>query len=77
MIEGDKVKSTENVGLVYKVESLKPISCRHCGKPGPIITNCWKLGGETHCEHCGTFNHKSEDCKIARISCKKELNQQG
>ena len=35
-------KSTENVGLVSKVEPLKPISCGHCGKPGHIITNCWK-----------------------------------
>ena len=33
-------KSTENVGLVSKVESLKTISCGHCGKPGHIITNC-------------------------------------
>ena len=33
-------KSTENVGLVSKVEPLKPISCGHCGKPGHIITNC-------------------------------------
>ena len=32
-------KSTENVGLVNKVEPLKPISCRHCGKPRHIITN--------------------------------------
>ena len=39
-------KSTENVGLVSKVEPLKPISCGHCGKPGHIITNCWKLGGK-------------------------------
>ena len=53
-------KSTENVGLVSKVEPLKPISCGHCGKPGHIITNCWKLGGKTPCEHCGKFNHKSE-----------------
>ena len=29
-------KSTENVGLVGKVEPLKPISCGHCGKPGHI-----------------------------------------
>ena len=33
-------KSTENVGLVSKVEPLKPISCGHCGKPGHVITNC-------------------------------------
>ena len=32
-------KSTENVGLVSKIEPLKPISCGHCGKPGLIITN--------------------------------------
>ena len=54
-------KSTENVGLVSKVEPLKPISCGHCGKPGHIITNCWKLGGKTPCEHCGRFNHKSDN----------------
>ena len=30
-----------NVGLVAKVEPLKPISCGHCGKPGHIIKNCW------------------------------------
>ena len=35
-----QAKSTENVGLVSKVEPLKPISCGHCGKPGHIITNC-------------------------------------
>ena len=49
-------------GLVSKVEPLKPMSCGHCGKPGHIITNCYKLGGKTPCEHCGKFNHKSEDC---------------
>ena len=43
-------------GLVSKIEPLKPISCDHCGKPGHIITNCWKLGGKTACEHC-RFNH--------------------
>ena len=32
-------KTTENVGLVSKVEPLKQISCGHCGKPGLIITN--------------------------------------
>ena len=72
-----QVKSTENVGLVSKVEPLKPISCGHCGKPDHIITNCWKLGGKTPCEHCGKFNHKSEDCRFPRISCKKKLNPQG
>ena len=30
-------KSTENVGLVSKVEPLKPISCGNCGKPGHIL----------------------------------------
>ena len=70
-------KSTENVGLVSKVEPLKPISCGHCGIPGHIITNCWKLGGKTRCEHCGKFNHKSEIVELLRISCKKKLNPQG
>ena len=66
-------KSTENVGLVSKVEPLKPISCGHCGKPGHIITNCWKLGGKTPCEHCGKFSHKSEDCRIAKNKLQKEV----
>ena len=41
---GRQGKSTENVGLVGFIETLKPISCGHCGKPCHIITNCWKLG---------------------------------
>ena len=65
-------KSTENVGLASKVEPLKP-SCGHCGKPGHIITNCWKLGGKTPCEHCGKFNHKSEDCIIEKNKLQKEV----
>ena len=70
-------KSTENVGLVSKVEPSKPISCGHCGKPGHIITNCWKLGGKTPCEHCGRFNHKSEDCRIAKNKLQKEVKPTG
>ena len=70
-------KSTENVGLVSKVEPLKPISCGQCGKPGHIITNCWKLGGKTPCEHCGKFNHKSEDCRIAKNKLQKEVKPTG
>ena len=70
-------KSTENVGLVSKVEPLKPISCGHCGKPGHIITNCWKLGGKTPCEHCGRFNHKSEDCRIATNKLQKDVKPTG
>ena len=70
-------KSTENVGLVSKVEPLKPVSCGHCGKPGHIITNCWKLGGKTPCEHCGKFNHKSEDCRIAKNKLQKEVKPTG
>ena len=72
-----QVKSTENVGLVSKVEPLKPISCGHCGKPGHIIRNCWKLGGKTPCEHCCKFNHKVRIVELLRISCKKKLNPQG
>ena len=75
MIERDK--STENVGLVSKVEALKPISCGHCGEPGHIITNCWKLGGRTPCEHCGKFNHKSEDCRISKNKLQKEVKPTG
>ena len=70
-------KSIENVGLVSKVDPLKPISCGHCGKPGHIITNCWKLGGKTPCEHCGRFNHKSEDCRIAKNKLQKEVKPTG
>ena len=70
-------KSSENVGLVSKVESLKPKSCGHCGKPGHTITNCWKLGGKTPCEHCGKFNHKSEDCRIAKNKLQKEVKPTG
>ena len=70
-------KSSENVGLVSKVEPLKPISCGHCGKPGHIITNCWKLGGKTPCEHCGRFSHKSEDCRIAKNKLQKEVKPTG
>ena len=61
-------KSTEKVGLVSKVEPLKPISCGHCGKPGHIITNC---------EHCGKVNHKSEDCRIAKKKLQKEVKPTG
>ena len=70
-------KSSENLGLVSKVEPLKPISCGHCGKPGHIITNCWKLGGKTPCEHCGRFSHKSEDCRIAKNKLQKEVKPTG
>ena len=70
-------KSTENVGLVSKVEPVKPISCGHCGKPGYIIINCWKLGGKTPCENFGKFNHKSEDCRIAKNKLQKEVKPTG
>ena len=70
-------KSTENVGLVSKVEPLKPISCGHCGKTGHMITNCWKLGGKTPCEHCGKFNYKIENCRIAKIKLQKEVKPTG
>ena len=46
-------------------------------KPGHIITNCWKLGGKTPCEHCGRFNHKSEDCKIVKNKLQKEVKPTG
>ena len=70
-------KSTENVGLVSKVEPLKTISCVHCGKPGHIITNCWKLGGKTPCEYCGKLNHKNEDYRIAKNKLQKEVKPTG
>ena len=60
-------KSTENVGLVSKVEPLKPISCGHCGKPDHIITN-WKLCFKTPCEHCG---------RIAKNKLQKEVKPTG
>ena len=77
MIERDKVSLLKIVGLVSKVEPLKPTSCGHCGKPFHIITNCWKLGGKTPCEHCGKFNHKSEDCRIAKNKLQKEVKPTG
>ena len=46
-------------------------------KSGHIITNCWKLGGKTPCEHCGKFNHKSEDCRIAKNKLQKEVKPTG
>ena len=70
-------KSTENVGLVSKVEPLMPTSCGHCGKPGHIITNCWKLSGKTPCEHCGKFIPKSEDCRIIKNKLQKEVKPTG
>ena len=71
-------KSTANVGLVSKVEPLiKPISCGHCGKPGHTITNSWKFGGKTPCEHYGKFNHKSEDCRIAKNKLQNEVKPTG
>ena len=63
---------TENVGLINKVEPLKPISYGHCGKPAHIITNCWKVGGKTPCEHCGKINHKSANCRIAKNKLQKK-----
>ena len=51
-------------------------SCGHCGKPGHIATNCWKLGGKTPCEHCGKFN-QVRIVELPRISCKQKLNPQG
>ena len=63
--------------MVSKVEPLKPISCGHCGKPGHIFTNCWKLGGKTPCEHCCKFYHKSEDCRIAKNKWQKEVEPTG
>ena len=63
-------KSTENVGLVSKVEPLKPISCGHCGKPGHIITNCWKV--EKHLVNIVVdLTIKVRIVELLRISCKR------
>ena len=70
-------KSIENVGLVSKVEPLKPISCGHCGKPGHIITNCWKLGGKHFVNIVVDLTIKVRIVELLRISCKKKLNPQG
>ena len=66
-------KSTENVGLVGKVEPLKPISCGHCGKPDHIITNCWKLGGNL-VNIVVSLIIKVRIVELPKISSKKELN---
>ena len=42
-----------------------------------VITNCWMLGGKTPCEHYGKFNHKSEDCRIAKNKLQKEVKPTG
>ena len=33
--------------------------------------------GKTPCEHCGKFNHKSEDCRIAKNKLQKEVKPTG
>ena len=35
------------------------------------------IGGKTPCEHCGKFNHKSEDCTIAKNKLQKEVKPSG
>ena len=35
------------------------------------------LGGKTPCEHCGKFNHKMEDCRIAKNKLQKEVKPTG
>ena len=72
-----KVNLLKNEGLVSKIEPLKPISCGHCGKPGHMITNCWKFGGKTPCEHCGNFNNKIDNCRIAKNRLQKEVKPTG
>ena len=68
-------KSTENVGLIREVEPLKPISCVHCGKPGHIITNCWKLGGKTLVNMVVSLTIKVRIVKLPRIGCKKKYEK--
>ena len=46
-----------------------------CYSPGMI--NWWKLGGKTPCEHCGRFNHKGEDNKIAKNWLQKGVKSTG
>ena len=42
-----------------------------------VITNSWKLGDKTACKHSGKFNHKSEDCRIAKNKLQKEVKPTG
>ena len=35
------------------------------------------MGGKTPCKHCGKFNHKSEDCRIAKNKLQKEVKPTG
>ena len=46
-------------------------------KTWPYWQYFWKLGGKTPCEHCGRFNHKSEDCKIAKNKLQKKVKHTG
>ena len=77
MIEKRQGESTENVGLVSKVEPLKPIRCWYCGKPGHINTNCWKLGGQTLVNIVVGLIIKVRIVELPRISFNRKLNPQG
>ena len=70
-------KSTENVGLVSKVDPLKPISCGHCGKPGHIL----QIAGSWVVKHLVNIvvdlTIKVRIVELLGKSCKKKLNPQG
>ena len=69
-LDEQKVEELENAA--FKANKLWAL-----WKTWPYNYNCWKLGGKTPFEHCGRFNHKSEDCKIAKNKLQKEVKLTG
>ena len=85
-------KSTEDVGWVSKVEPLKCPKLWTLWENLAIYTT-WKMvftkiskGALIYmttvvslisCGHCGEFNHKSEDCRIAKNKLRKEVKPTG
>ena len=46
-------------------------------KTWPYNYKFLEAGGKTPCEHFGKFNHKSEDCRIAKNKLQKEVKPMG
>ena len=73
-LDEQKVEELEKAAIMADDYAL---THKMSSKSGHIITNCWKLGGKTPCEHCGKFNHKSEDCRIAKNRLQKDVKPTG